>query len=110
MNFSSGISLAFLTASWNFFSSKSALFFSASTACRKMDSLRTSCSRMALAAASRSANILGLRGATCEITALVPGSTFRTAPQQGQPTSKGWDDFAIQKLYAREGLFAIVDL
>ena len=30
---SSGLSLAFFTASWNFFSSRSALFFSAATAC-----------------------------------------------------------------------------
>ena len=39
---SSGLSLAFLTASWNFFSSRSALFFSAATACWKSDSLRPS--------------------------------------------------------------------
>ena len=45
----------------------------------------------------------GLMGATCEITALVAGSTFKTALQHGQPTSKGWEeDFAIGKLYAKK--------
>src|ERR1700743_3030172 len=99
---SSGVSLAFFTASWNFFSSRLALFFSASTAWRKSDSLRPSCSRMALAAASKSLNVLGLTAATCEITALVSGSTFSVAEQHGQATSKGsWEDFAIRRLYAR---------
>src|SRR2546423_14271371 len=102
---SSGDSLAFLTASWNFFSSRLALFFSASTAWRKSDSLRPSCSLIALAAASKSAKVLGLTGATCEITDLVSASTFNTALQQGQPTSKGWeDDFAIRELYAEQRL------
>jgi hypothetical protein len=32
------------------------------------------------------------------MTALVAESTFNTAPQQGQATSKGWDDFAIREL------------
>src|SRR5437660_11095599 len=95
---SSGVSLAFCTASWNFFSSRLALFFSASTACRKSDSLRPSCSRMALAAASKSAKVLGLIAAVWEITALVGGSTFNVALQQGQVTSKGSDDFAISEL------------
>jgi hypothetical protein len=56
---------------------------------------------MALAAASKSLNVLGLTAATCEITALVSGSTFNTALQQGQPTSKGSDEdfaFAIRRL------------
>src|SRR5260221_3815336 len=56
---------------------------------------------MALAAASKSAKVFGLIGATCEMTARVTGSTFSTAPQHGQPTSKNSDaDFAITKLYA----------
>src|SRR2546430_9376544 len=68
-----------------------------------MDSLRSSCSRMALAAASKSLKVLGLTAAICEITALFSGSTFSTALQHGQPTSKGSDDdfaFAIRRLYA----------
>src|SRR5215472_16482996 len=70
-----------------------------------MDSLRPSCSRIALAAASKSAKVLGLMGATCEITALVSGSTFSTALQHGQPTSKGWDeDFAISEIVCQLAL------
>jgi hypothetical protein len=32
--------------------------------------------------------VFGLRGAVCEITAWVSGSTFINAPQQGQVISK----------------------
>src|SRR3954452_4728969 len=83
----SGVSLAFLNASWNFLSNNSDRCFSASTDWRKIDSLRVSCSRIDCAAPSRSANILGFTGATCEMTAPIPGSIFITAPQHGHPTS-----------------------
>src|SRR5260221_171083 len=82
-----------------FFACSLAWCFAASTSWRKSDSLRPACSRMALAAASKSLKVLGLTGATCEITALVSASTFSDAPQQGQLTSNGTDeDFAIRKL------------
>src|SRR5216684_2962650 len=58
---------------------------------------------MALAAASKSAKVFGLIGATWEMTARVTGSTFSTAPQHGQPTSKNSGaDFAITELYATQ--------
>src|SRR5437016_14506385 len=60
-----------------------------------MESRRLSCSFIAFAAASISAKVLGCAGAVCEMTAWVPGSTFRTALQQGQVTSKGGAFFAI---------------
>src|SRR5262249_7354825 len=84
----SGDSFAFRSASWNFFSSRSEACFWASTDCWKIESRRLSCSRMALAAASISAKVLGFTAATWEITALVSPSTLRTALQQGQVTSK----------------------
>src|ERR1035437_2473561 len=59
----SGVSFAFLTASWNFFSRRSEACFWASTDCWKIDSRRLSCSRMALAAASMSLNIFGFTAA-----------------------------------------------
>src|SRR5215470_15241199 len=55
---------------------------------RKIESRRLSCSFIARAASSRSLKVFGLTGATCEITDSVSGSTFRTAPQQGQVRSK----------------------
>src|SRR6185312_6045938 len=84
----SGDSLAFFNASWNFFSSRPEAFFCASTDCRKIDSLRLSCSFMARAASSMSLNILGFTAAVCAITARSCMSTFNTALQQGQVTSK----------------------
>src|ERR1039457_3718371 len=84
----SGVSFAFLTASWNFFSNRLAEFLCASTDCWKIDSLRPSCSFIAFAASLKSANIFGAALGTCEITAFVSGSTFSTAPQQGQVVSK----------------------
>jgi hypothetical protein len=80
--------LAFFSASWNFFSSRSEACFWASTDCWKIDSRRLSCSRIALAAASMSLNIFGFTAAVCAITALVAVSIFSTALQQGQVTSK----------------------
>jgi hypothetical protein len=53
---------------------------------------------MALAAASKSAKVLGLTAAVWAITDLVAESTFNVALQQGQVTSKGSDDFAIPGL------------
>src|ERR1700722_1301914 len=84
----SGDSLAFLTASWNFFSSKSEACFWFSTDWRKMESRRLSCSFMARAASSMSFNILGLTAAVWAMTAWDSESTFSTALQQGQVTSK----------------------
>src|SRR5579885_1143438 len=79
----SGLSLAFRRASWNFFSSRSEACFCASTDCRKMASRRLSCSFMARAASSMSLKVLGLTAAVWAMTALVAGSTFSTALQQG---------------------------
>src|SRR5580704_16532019 len=83
----SGDSLAFLTASWNFFSSKSEACFWFSTDWRKMESRRLSCSFMARAASSMSLNILGLTAAVWAIAAWDSESTFNTALQHGQVTS-----------------------
>src|SRR5450631_1104627 len=83
----SGVSLAFLTASWNFFSSRSPACFWASTDCRKMESRRLSCSFMARAASSMSLKVLGLTAAVWAITASFSESTFSTALQHGQVTS-----------------------
>src|SRR5208282_2005293 len=84
----SGVSLAFLTASWNFFSSSSAACFWASMDWRKMESRRLSCSFMARAASSMSLKVFGLKGAVCAMMLRVEASIFMTAPQQGQVTSK----------------------
>src|SRR6266436_7145553 len=67
----SGDSFAFLTASWNFFSSRSEACFCASTDCRKIESRRLSCSFMARAASSMSANIFGFTAAVWAITPLL---------------------------------------
>src|SRR5258708_36079267 len=100
---SSGVSLAFFTASWNFLSMSSALFFSASTAWRKIASFRPSCSRMALAADSKSAKVFGLTAAVCAITALVSGSTFNIALQHGHVISNSSDiGFPIGELYVSQ--------
>src|SRR6266852_5672913 len=84
----SGVSLAFFTASWNFFSSSSEECFCASTDWRKIESRRLSCSFMARAASSMSLKVFGLTGAVCAIMPRVAASIFMTAPQQGQVTSK----------------------
>src|SRR6476660_1872788 len=91
----SGDSLALRTASWNFFSSKSDAFFCASTDWRKIESRRLSCSFIARAASSISLKVFGLTAAVWAITALAPGSIFRTALQQGQVTSNAGEFFAI---------------
>src|ERR1700723_2757825 len=84
----SGASLALRSASANFFSNRSSLFFSASTDCLKIDSLRSSCARMAYAAVSRSSNIR-LRGAGVWLTTSpVAASILSMAPQSGHATSK----------------------
>src|ERR1700690_4282934 len=97
----SGDSLAFLTASWNFFSSRSEECFCASTDCRKMESRRLSCSFMARAASSMSANILGLTAAVWAITPWISASTLRTALQQGQVTSNGGTFFGMTESYPK---------
>src|SRR5580698_865040 len=84
----SGVSFAFFTASWNFFSSNSEACFCASIDCRKIESRRLSCSFMARAASSMSLKVFGLTGAVCAIMLRVDASIFRTAPQHGQVTSK----------------------
>src|SRR5271154_4109585 len=84
----SGVSLAFFTASWNFFSSNSEACFCASIDWRKIESRRLSCSFMARAASSMSLKVFGLTGAVCAMMLRVAGSIFITAPQQGQVTSK----------------------
>src|ERR1035438_2950527 len=84
----SGVSLAFFTASWNFFSSSSEACFCASIDWRKMESRRLSCSFMARAASSMSLKVFGLTGAVCAMMPRVAESIFMTAPQQGQITSK----------------------
>src|SRR5580704_11998115 len=94
----SGDSLAFLTASWNFFSSRSEACFWFSTDWRKMESRRLSCSFIARAASSMSLNILGLTAAVWAITAWFSGSTFNTALQHGQVTSKAGEDRAIVRI------------
>src|SRR5438094_10283778 len=66
-----------------------------------MDSRRLSCSFIALAASSISANIFGLIGAVCEMTALPTESTLSTAPQHGQVTSKAGADLAITASYRK---------
>src|ERR1700677_2733973 len=92
---SSGVSFALRNASSNRLSNNCCLFFSASTDCRKMSSLRSSCARMALGAASKSSKVR-LRGAgVCERIALVSGSTRRIAPQSGQVTSNGLSALAF---------------
>src|SRR5208283_1907779 len=94
----SGDSLAFYTASWNFFSRTSEACFCASTDCRKIDSRRLSCSFMARAASSMSLNILGFTAAVWAITEAVAVSIFNSAPQQGQVTSKFGGLFAIERI------------
>src|SRR5208282_2995934 len=94
----SGVSLAFLTASWNFLSSNSEACFCASTDCRKIDSRRLSCSFMARAASSMSLNILGFTAAVWAITAAVAVSIFSSALQQGQVTSIVTGLFAILRM------------
>src|SRR5208282_4488571 len=94
----SGDSLAFFTASWNFFSRTSEACFCASTDCRKMDSRRVSCSFMARAASSMSLNMRGFTAAVCAITERVSVSTLRRALQQGQVTSKVGGFFAILRI------------
>src|SRR5208282_210189 len=84
----SGVSLAFFTASWNFFSSSSEACFCASIDWRKIESRRLSCSFMARAASSISLKVFGLTGAVCAMMLRVAASIFITAPQQGQVTSK----------------------
>src|SRR5208282_6526409 len=84
----SGVSLAFFTASWNFFSSNSEACFCASIDWRKIESRRLSCSFMARAASSMSLKVFGLTGAVCAMMFRVDASIFMTAPQQGQVTSK----------------------
>src|SRR5208283_4449606 len=84
----SGVSFAFFTASWNFFSSNSEACFCASIDWRKMESRRLSCSFMARAASSMSLKVFGLTGAVCAMMLRVDASIFMTAPQQGQVTSK----------------------
>ena len=84
----SGVSFAFFNASWNFFSSNSEACFCASTDWRKIESRRLSCSFMARAASSMSLKVFGLIGAVCAMMLRVAVSTFMTAPQQGQVTSK----------------------
>src|SRR5579884_1689715 len=93
----SGDSLAFLSASWNFFSRRSEACFWASTDWRKIDSRRLSCSFMACAAASISLNILGLTAGVCAMTASVSASTFNTALQHGQVTSNAGAFFVIHE-------------
>src|ERR1700728_2972966 len=94
----SGDSLAFFTASWNFLSNSSEACFCASTDCRKMDSRRVSCSFMARAASSMSANIRGFTAAVWAITDSVSVSTFSRALQQGQVISKFGEFFAIWRI------------
>src|SRR5581483_1716511 len=101
----SGDSLAFLSASWNFFSRRSEACFCASTDWRKIDSLRLSCSFMARAAASMSSKVLGTALGVCEMTAFTPGSILRLAPQHGQATSKDAAFLGILQCYrSGEGL------
>src|SRR5271166_6653035 len=102
----SGDSLAFLTASWNFFSSRSEAFFWFSTDWRKMESRRLSCSFMARAASSISLNILGLTAAVCAITALAAESTFSTALQHGQVISKAGGCSAMHRSYRKKAHLA----
>src|ERR1700688_519320 len=66
-----------------------------------MDSRRLSCSFMALAADSKSLNILGLTAAVWAMTPLAVGSTFSTAPQHGQVMSKADRFSAIQRVIAQ---------
>src|SRR5271163_5161086 len=66
-----------------------------------MDSRRLSCSFMALAAASKSLNILGLTAGVCAMTPLAVGSTFSTALQHGQVISKAAVFSAIQQIIAQ---------
>src|SRR3981081_926315 len=84
----SGVSLAFFTASWNFFSRSSEECFCASTDCRKIESRRLSCSFIARAASSMSLKVFGLTAAVCAITLRVAGSIFSWPPQHGQVKSK----------------------
>src|SRR5215831_5316902 len=60
-----------------------------------MESRRLSCSFMARAASSMSLKVFGWTGAVWAMTALVPESTFKTALQHGQVTSKAVEFFAI---------------
>src|ERR1700689_3347715 len=100
----SGDSLAFLTASWNFFSSRSPACFWFSTDWRKMESRRLSCSFMARAASSMSLNILGLTAAVWAITAWESESTFNTALQHGQVTSNATGERrAIARMIPQNG-------
>src|SRR5215475_13008577 len=62
-----------------------------------MESRRLSCSFMARAASSMSLKVFGLAAAVCAITALVPGSIFRTALQHGQVTSKAGAFLAMSR-------------
>ena len=87
----------FLTASRNFFSRRSPACFWASTDWRKIDSRRLSCSFIALAAASKSLNVLGLTAAVWAMMPLAVGSIFSTALQQGQVISKADELSAMQK-------------
>src|ERR1041385_5687775 len=66
-----------------------------------MESRRLSCSFMARAASSISANILGFTAAVCAITPLISASIFRTALQCGQVTSNGGLFFAMTKSYPK---------
>src|SRR5579863_440069 len=94
----SGVSLALRKASSNFLLRRSALCFCASTDCRKMDSRRVSCSFMARAASSMSANMRGFTAAVWAMTERVSVSTLSNALQQGQVTSKFGGFFAILRI------------
>ena len=59
---------------------------------------------MERAASSKSLNVLGTALATCEMTALVSGSIFKFAPQQGQATSNGVEEcLAMVESYSENG-------
>src|SRR5580704_10572031 len=75
-----------------------------------MESRRLSCSFMARAASSMSLNILGLTAAVWAITACVSGSTFNTALQCGQATSKAGKDCAIFRMIPQKAASARLQL
>jgi len=97
--------LGFLDGFLGIFLQQVGACFWASTDWRKMDSRRLSCSFMARTASSMSAKVLGLTAAVCAITAFSAGSTFSTALQHGQVTSKAGAFFAISKMIPQNLLF-----